>query len=241
MPRVPKWVADAMESVLSSQIRKVVVSEIISLNPYLRKVTFKGNFTNVKFKTGQAIAMRVDETNYRNYTPSLWNSENGTFQVIFHLHGNGPGSKYISSLHLDEVVTIVLPRGFDLYKAEQKYHFFFGDETSIGLFESLQHLIEKNGQEYIGILELNEDTLNSSIHTNSGLELVPSSIEKAQNAISILEKLPGRIWELWKDGAFYLMGNGRSIQRFRNALKDKGVNSRNIKTQPYWVEGKIGL
>lgn len=142
---------------------------------------------------------------------------------------------------MNEVVTITLPRGFNVYREEHKYHFFFGDETTIGLFENLQHVIEEDGQEYIGILELNKDTLNSKIHTNSGLEIVLSSSDIAQNAISILNKLPGRVWELWKDGAFYLMGNGRSIQTFRNALKDKGVNLRNIKTQPYWVEGKVGL
>jgi NADPH-dependent ferric siderophore reductase len=241
MPRVPKWVADAMESVFSGQVRKVTVSEITYLNPYLTKVTFKGSFTSVKFMLGQAIAIRVNETNFRNYTPSYWNSEEGIFQVIFHLHGKGPGSNYISNLQLDDILTIALPRGFDVYREEHKYHFFFGDETTIGLFESLQYSIEENGQEYIGILELNKDTLSAKIHTNSGLELVTTSIEKAQNAISFLEKLPDRVWELWKDGAFYLMGNGHSIQRFRNALKIKGVRSRNIKTQPYWVEGKFGL
>ncbi len=241
MPRVPKWVADAMESVFSAQVRKVVVSEITCLNPHLRKVTFKGSFPNIQFKLGQAIAVRVNETNFRNYTPSYWNSEKGVFEVIFHLHGNGPGSNYISDLRINDLVTIALPRGFDIYREEHKYHFFFGDETTIGLFESLQQLVEENGQEYIGILELNKDTLDFMIKTNSGLEVVPSSIDKAQNAISLLEKLPERVWELWKSGAFYLMGNGRSVQRFRNALKEKGVNIRNIKTQPYWVEGKFGL
>jgi NADPH-dependent ferric siderophore reductase len=241
MPRVPKWVADAMESVFSNQVKKVVVSEITYMNPYLRKITFKGSFSSVKFKLGQAIAVRVNETNFRNYTPSYWNSEDGVFQVIFHLHGNGPGSNYISNLHLNDIVTVALPRGFDVYREEHKYHFFFGDETTIGLFESLQSSIEAHGQEYIGILELNKDTLSSRIHTNSGLEVVMSSIDKAQNAISFLEKLPDRVWELWKNGAFYLMGNGQSIQRFRNALKSKGVNTTNIKTQAYWVEGKLGL
>jgi NAD(P)H-flavin reductase len=80
MPRVPKWVADAMESVFSGQIRKVEVTEISYLNPYLKKITFKGDFANVKFKSGQAIAIRVNETNFRNYTPSYWDSELGDLQ-----------------------------------------------------------------------------------------------------------------------------------------------------------------
>jgi NADPH-dependent ferric siderophore reductase len=241
MARVPKWVADAMESVFSGLVKKVVVTEIIDLNPYLRKVTFTGDFLDVNFKLGQAISIRVNETNFRNYTPSQWSSENGIFQVVFHLHGNGPGSSYIAALQLNDVISIALPRGFGLYKKEHKYHFFFGDETTIGLFESLQHLVEENGQEYIGILELNQETMSCRFNTNAGLEIVPSSVDKAQNAISLLEKLPEKVWKLWRNGAFYLMGNGRSIQKFRNALKEKGVNLKNVKTQPYWLEGKVGL
>ncbi|HEX8608382.1 MAG TPA: FAD-binding oxidoreductase, partial [Pedobacter sp.] len=93
MPRVPKWVANAMETVFSSQIRKVVVTEIIYLNPHIVKVSFKGNLEKIKFRSGQAIAIRVNETNFRNYTPSHWDSKKGIFEVIFHLHGNGPGSQ----------------------------------------------------------------------------------------------------------------------------------------------------
>jgi NADPH-dependent ferric siderophore reductase len=241
MPRVPRWVADAMESVFSGQIRKVSILEITYLNPHLKKITFKGDFSTVSFKAGQAVAIRVDDTNFRNYTPSYWDSELGIFQIVFHLHGSGPGSSYISNLQLEDTIAIGLPRGFGLYKEKHQYHFFFGDETAVGLFENLQQVIEENGQDYIGILELNNDTLNYKISTNSGLDIVPSAPEKAQSAISLFEQLPDRVWELWKNAAFYLIGNGKSIQRFRDALKDKGVNIRNIKTQPYWMEGKFGL
>ncbi len=241
MPKVPKWVADALESVFSGFNRKVKIENISYLHPFIKVIKFSGDLSGIKFKPGQAISIRVDETNFRNYTPSYWDSETGEFEVIFHLHGNGPGSNYIDRLKLNDIVNIGLPRGLDLYKNEFDYHFFFGDETTIGLFKSLKQVIEENGQNYIGILELNEDTMHYELKTRYGLDIVSSSINKAQNAISFLQDLPDRVWKLWQNGSFYLMGNGRSIQNFRKALKEKGVNSRNIRTQPYWVEGKIGL
>jgi NADPH-dependent ferric siderophore reductase len=241
MARVPEWVANTMERVFNGLIRKVQVSKIAYESPYIVKMTFKGSFSNVNFKVGQAISIRVNKTSYRNYTPSYWDSENGVFQVVFHLHGGGPGSSYVSQLQLNDIVTIVLPRGFDVYRAEHKYHFLYGDETSIGLFESMQRVIEENGQEYIGILELNKESTDLKATGTLGLEIVDSSVEKAQKAIVFLDKIPERVWELWKDGAFYLIGNGRAIQKFRTALKDKGVKHKNIKTQPYWIEGKCGL
>jgi NADPH-dependent ferric siderophore reductase len=241
MPKVPKWVADAMESVFSGQSRKVSLVEVTYLNPYLKKITFKGNLKGVNFKIGQAIVIRVDDRNFRNYTPSYWNSEEGLFEVIFHLHGNGPGSHYIASLNLNDTLNITLPRGFDFYKKDYQYHFFFGDETSLGLFKSLKQAIDANDQNYLGLLEVNAETWKEKLNSECQLDVVPTSTNKAANAITYLENLDQRIWDLWKNGFFYLIGNARSIQNFRKALKQKGISSKNILTQPYWMEGKIGL
>jgi len=241
MPKVAKWVADAMENVFAGKFRKVNIVHVTYINPNLKKITFKGDFKGVKFKIGQAIVVRVDDTNFRNYTPSYWSSDEGVFEVIFHLHGNGPGSLYISNLNLNDSLNISLPRGFDFYKRDYNYHFFFGDETAIGLFKSLKQAIDENDQNYIGVLEVNPSSENVKLNSECMLELVPTSTHKAANAILFLENLDESIWNLWKNGFFYLIGNARSIQNFRKALKERGVNGKNILTQPYWMEGKIGL
>ena len=241
MPKLPKWIADTMENVFSSMARKVIISDIVYLNPLIKKITFKGDLKNIKFKIGQALLLRVDDTNFRNYTPSYWDSSAGICEVIFHLHSNGPGSKFITDLKLNDTLIMGLPRGFDFYKKNYKYHFFFGDETTIGFFESLKQVIEENGQNYIGVLEVNKETLNSEIKTKCMLDIVPASVNKAENAILFLNSLDEAVWNLWKTGVFYLMGNARSIQNFRKALKEKGISSKDIITQPYWMEGKIGL
>lgn len=242
MPKVPKWAADAMESLFSGMFRKMTVSDITYLNPCIKKIVFKGDLKKVKFKTGQAIVIRVDDTNVRNYTPSFWSSNEGFCEVIFHLHGNGPGSAFIERLALNDELNIGLPRGFDFYKKDYRYHFFFGDETTVGLFKSLKHRIEENNQDYIGVLEFSDTTLRSETNLECMLGLVQSSGRyKAEQATLFLENLDEKVWQLWKDGIFYLMGNGRSIQNFRKALKEKGIGSKQILTQPYWVEGKTGL
>ncbi len=242
MPKVPKWAADAMESLFSGMFRKMTVSEIVYLNPCIKKITFKGDLKSVRFKTGQAIIIRVDDTNVRNYTPSLWSSADGICEVIFHLHGNGPGSTYIERLALNDELNIGLPRGFDFYKKDHRYHFFFGDETTVGFFKSLKQAVEENNQNYIGVLEFNDATLRSETNLECLLDIVPGSgRHKAEEAILFLENLDERVWQLWKDGMFYVMGNGRSIQNFRKTLKEKGISSKQIITQPYWVEEKTGL
>lgn len=241
MPAIPKIIGDFMELAFKSKICKVDVSDTEMISTTLKKVIFKGVFPKVKFKIGQAIVIRIDDTNYRNYTPSKWDSNAGTFEVIFHIHGYGPGSQFIANLKPNDVVTVGLPRGFDIYKAEAKYHFFFGDETCISVFKSLKDKINSDQNNYLGILELDASAMEIPKVIHLMVDTVPKTTNKAATAISLLNTLDHKIWELWQSGYFYLMGNAKSIQAFRKVLKAKGIANKNIYTQAYWAEGKIGL
>lgn len=241
MSSMPKIIGDFMEMAFANKICKVNVSTIETPSPNIKIINFKGTFPHVKFKIGQAIVIRIDDTNYRNYTPSKWNSETGTFEVIFHIHHNGPGSEFINNLKPNDQITVGLPRGFKIFNKEAQYHFFFGDETCISVFKSMKDEINRTENNYLGILELDE--LSVEIPKKLGLvvDVVPKSIRKAESAIKSLHNLDAEIWELWKNGYFYLMGNAKSIEVFRKALREKGVSNKSIHTQPYWAEGKVGL
>ncbi|MGF1924181.1 MAG: FAD-binding oxidoreductase, partial [Bacteroidia bacterium] len=129
MPTLPKFLGDFMESSFKGNFAKVSVKSIKILSANLKAITFEGNFKNINYKIGQAILIRVDDTNFRNYTPSYWDNANKQFEVVFHIHGKGIGSQYINSLKLNDTVSISMARGFGLYKVQYKYHFFFGDES----------------------------------------------------------------------------------------------------------------
>lgn len=238
---MPKIIGDFMETAFSNKICKVSVASVEMPSANIKIINFKGNFPHVKFRIGQAVVIRIDDTNYRNYTPSKWNSENGTFEVIFHIHNNGPGSECIKNLKVNDQITVGLPRGFKVYDKEAKYNFFFGDETCISVFKSMKDEINRSENNYLGILEL--DSISEDVPKKLGLivDVVPKSINKAEFAIKALQKLDAEVWNLWQKGCFYLMGNAKSIQAFRKVLREKGVANKNIHTQPYWAEGKVGL
>jgi len=241
MNSMPKIIGDFMEAAFTNKICRVSVTAIEMPGPNIKIITFKGNFPHIKFRIGQAIVIRIDETNYRNYTPSKWNSETGTFEVIFHIHNNGPGSERIKNLKPNDQISVGMPRGFKVFNDEARYHFFFGDATCLSVFKSMKEEINRNENNYLGILEM--DVIDAPVPKIIGLEVdvVPKSAKKAAAAIHILQKLETQIWDLWKEGAFYLMGNAKSIQAFRKVLREKGVSNKNIHTQAYWAEGKIGL
>jgi len=238
---MPKIIGDFMEAAFSNKICKVSVTTVEMPSPNIKIVSFKGTFPHVKFKIGQAVVIRIDDTNYRNYTPSKWNSKNGTFEIIFHIHNNGPGSDCIKKLKPNDQITVGLPRGFKVFNKEAKYHFFFGDETCISVFKSMKDEINRTENNYLGILELDKESVQVPEKLGLNVDIVPKSNNKAEFAIKALHNLESEIWNLWKDGYFYLLGNAKSIQAFRKFLREKGVSNKNIHTQPYWAEGKVGL
>lgn len=230
-----------METAFSSKLRQVTVIHTEYLNPQLKKIRFAGDLAGTTYSAGQAIVLKVNDTSYRNYTPCLWDSEAGVAEVLFHLHGNGPGSELLSDLQKGDTLLMGLPRGFRLHRKDNRYHFFFGDETTLGLFMSLKEAIQAKGQLYIGLLELDEQAKDIPDQLGLMTDITDKTSFTASQASAFLDSLDRHIWNLWKSGTFYLMGNARSIQLFRSALKAQGIPARNIVTQPYWAQGKIGL
>jgi NADPH-dependent ferric siderophore reductase len=241
MPQLPKWVGDLVENAFSSKFRTLTVTEIAYPHRQLKRIRFTGDLSGVAFKTGQAVLLRIDDQNYRNYTPCFWDSEAGICDLLVHLHGNGPGSQFLAELIPGETLHTSLPRGFNMYRKNSATHFFFGDESTLGFFQSLQDMARQNDQACGGLFEL--DPGLAEIPTAMGLDMqvVPKSVGDAAAAIMSLQNLDKATWEQFQDGTFYLLGNARSIQQFRKALKEMGIAARNIVTQPYWAAGKIGL
>ena len=241
MNSMPKIIGDFMELAFSSKICKVKVTDTKLLSENIKRIRFKGHFPHINFKIGQAIIIRIDDTNYRNYTPSKWNGGEGTFEVIFHIHKKGPGSRFVENLKPNDQITVGLPRGFEFFKTEEKYQFFYGDETCISVFKSFKDEINANENNYLGILELDPASAEVPKDLGIAVDIIPKSANSAERAVNILNNFDDTIWDLWQHAHFYLMGNAKSIQTFRKALKAKGISNKKIYTQAYWAEGKIGL
>ncbi|QEH43016.1 siderophore-interacting protein [Chitinophaga sp. XS-30] len=241
MPHVPKWMGDVMENLLASKLLHLRVTDTTPLSTAVRLVRFTGDLRGASNEAGYAMAFRVNGTEFRNYTPSLFLPEKGICEVIFHLHGNGPGSEYASKLTVGDTLKVSLPRGRKLYR-ENPYHFFFGDETTLGVYKGLQREVTRQGGLCTGILEL--DAANAFLPGDMGLttDIVDKGKpDKADHLGELLDKNLGASGMPADAFLYYLMGNARSIQSFRNILKARGVQNRNIRTQAYWAPGKRGL
>ena len=232
---IPKWIGNLFESLMQPNVN---VLDTNYISPDIKRIRFQGDISKWNFQIGYASVVRVSETEFRNYTIAHHDKDNGIFDIIFHIHGNGVGSQFIDNLKAGDELFISLPRGKKMYDAKVKQQLFFGDETSLGIACALLPLLKKDSHQFEFYFELNEE--NKNVPELLGLDkytVFPG------NGSFHSEKWIGELPVLqngdWQDASFVLTGNARSVQTFRKVLKNR--NASKISSQGYWLEGKIGL
>ncbi|MTG98234.1 MULTISPECIES: FAD-binding oxidoreductase [Myroides] len=242
MPKIPKLIGTLVKTAWSKMFIEVTVSEKEQISDNLLRIRFKADIQQAKYEIGQAILMQISETEYRNYTPSEYNREQGYFDVLFHQQADGPGTRFFKDIQVNDKLTSSIPRGQNVYDKNIDYHFFYGDESCIGFCLYLQQLLNKDNKTLKGILEVNDKNKTYIGSELSHIEFVEKSLSnKAQTAIEYIDSLNEFQWNRIQHGQFYIMGNAKSISKFKKALRERGVSNNNIVTQPFWVEGKVGL
>jgi NADPH-dependent ferric siderophore reductase len=241
MPKLPSWLANTMEKVISNKIYQVEVVETKMLSSNLKCVTFKGDFFDAKFIPGNEVLFRVNANEYRHYTLSGFDEANETCEVIFYLNKQGPGYSLAVNIQKGDHLRLIVDRGKVKYNEEANQHFFFGDETSLGLYESLGKKVMEEDVEYFGVLELQEENLSSVDQLKLLIDTVPADVNApAKNAINWMENMHPICWEMWQNATFYLTGRAKSVQEFKKYLKQRGVSFKQIITMSYWEIGKVG-
>jgi NADPH-dependent ferric siderophore reductase len=232
MPELPAFLANVAES---SFARATLVTEVLDLAPKLRRVRFEGAaLRGVAFRPGQEVEFRVSERAFRHYTPAALDPRVGCMEVVFFLHGRGPGSAWAADLREGQGIKVLGPGGsFGLRDATQ--HVLLGDETALGLFACLARSargrclgaveVDRGGHAWPGMLGLDLPAVERSDVRGDALA---SWVEGSELSPS-------------DDVCFYLAGHAGSIVRIRERLVRDGWPKRRIRTKPYWADGKRGL
>jgi len=239
MPRITKWVGDAIESIMSSKMPLMKVIETEYINQNIKRIRFQGNLSGMNFQLGYAVVIRVNDTEFRNYTASFSDIDNGVLEIIFHIHGSAPGSFFIDNLNVGDEIRISMPRGQKQYNPQVNRQLIFGDETSLGLACSFLPFLKNNRHQFQFYFELDET--NENVPQLLGLEnytvFAKSGLFRNEE---LLSSLPIFKTHDWQAGNFILTGNVKSVQTFRKVLKNNQIKGK-IFTKGYWLEGKTGL
>jgi NADPH-dependent ferric siderophore reductase len=239
MPKAPKWLNDTVETLLSSKMPQVRVTGTEYLTPFIKRIRLQGNLKGWNNHPGYATAVRISDTEYRNYTPAFEDTEKGVVELIVHLHGDAPGSRYMHHLTTGDELRLVPPRGKKMYSEAVKQYFFFGDETALALACAVNERIKKNKALLHFYFEL--DAENKNIPALLGLDNYSVFVKnKTFTNVDLIHELPLFNTPGWKDAGFVVAGNATSVQTVRRALKQHAVAG-SIIAQAYWAAGKTGL
>lgn len=242
MAQLPKWIADTVVAVANPWLYTAQVAGIQPLSGDLWQIHFSGDFGKADFQPGQELHFRVDNNHFRHYTLSSFEQHTGLCSIIFYLNGKGPGSRWAAGLQPGDTVRFSSEKGKLCYDDNATHHFFFGDETAVGLFDWFKKTALEKDHEYFGVLELHPRNEIALTHLKLMIESVPPlATQPASNAIHWMEDMDPYCWNTWQKAVFYLAGRVASIQRFQQYLMEHGVSSRQIRTTPYWADGKCGL
>lgn len=116
-----------------------------------------------------------------------------------------------------------------MFLTEGKYHFFFGDETSISFFDKARKRIRFPEKRYIGVLEMDECYKDMLAELDLLLDVVSHKGASAEQSIRYLRGLEPELWHLWKDGIFHLAGRWNILYSFQRELTRMGIPDERIR------------
>ena len=75
MPSIPKWM-ETMETVFSSFLHPVTVTETVYLHPKLKKdIAFEGDLSRARFTAGNIVQFRVSDKRLPSLYPLLFDAD----------------------------------------------------------------------------------------------------------------------------------------------------------------------
>lgn len=233
MPEMPAVLANTLMPWFAKPAH---VTRVETLAPGLRRVRFEGAaLRGVVHTPGQEVEFRVSSTEFRHYTPSLWDAESGVMEVLFYLHGRGPGSAWAQALKPADAVDILGPGGPLSVDPDAPAHLFLGDETCLGLFQAMIRVLP-SPLRMLGAVEVEPGAEDWPARAGVPLTAVVRTSSRGLALSAWLQHniLPG--------ATCYLAGHAGSIVALRKQLLERhGCSRRSLRSKAYWADGKRGL
>lgn len=229
MPQLPVFLAQPMARWFGHAVE---VSRVEEHGAWLRRVSFAGDAIRGRgFRAGQEVEFHVGDGAFRHYTPSAWDAAAGRFEVVFHLHGRGPGSVWASGLRVGDAAHAMGPGGrFGLVAGVR--HLLVGDETAIGVCMAIQASVQAAS---VCLLEVDEDVAAVQ-RLVPGARVVTRGAERSE-ALAEALRATARAGDV-----LYLAGHVGTIQRLRRLwIRELGLPASAVRTKGYWADGRRGM
>jgi hypothetical protein len=206
----------------------VVYSEILSVNCKL--VSFKSELQNTALQPGQQLFIAARDQVTIQGTLSHIDKDKQLYSILLFLDNNNAHNALVVDIAPGDNLQFTLGEGKLYYNNKATHHFFFGDETAIGLFNAFKQVALENDHEYFGIMELqpyNEPVLNRLLLLIDSVPALHGQVSRA--AITWMEDMHPNCWKAWHKATFYLAGAAALVMPFKQYLLQRQVPESRIR------------
>ncbi len=238
MARITRRLADLASGRLLDQA--LVIGKTPLSDRFVRVELRSERFRSASWTPGAKIQMRPERGTLamRTYTPTVWDTAEGTTALIAFTHGDGPASAWFERAATGDVCELFGPRrSLDLSGTAAKV-VFVGDESSVGLAGAL-HTTKTEGVTHI--LEADAPAELTTVLTALGI---------TQN-VTVVSKTPGReeLLSAARDAAgadeapydLVVTGDAATVHLTRRAAREWHPRPARVLGKAYWAEGRTGL
>ncbi|SEA41749.1 ferredoxin reductase domain-containing protein [Pedobacter hartonius] len=181
-----------------------------------------------KWQTVQHIKVKVAEYTYRDYTPTLWDTETRTCTLCINSSQSGPGSAWVSSLKRGDVLSYV-GIGSTFHKpVAGKRSLCLGDSSSAGHFLALNQLAAAD-TEVCGAISFGQQSHIDEFASYFSTRLQPiREKNRDYSLVSWLEQ------QDLADETVYIAGHIPTAIQLRKHLRQRNDFTGTIKLQGFW-------
>lgn len=226
---------------------RLVVSEVVDLTPSMRRIRLAGDeLGTLVHLPGQdmAIAVPLEDgtTVRRRYTIRHFDAAEGTADLDFVRHGDGPAARWAAAAAVGEALEAIAPRGKITPAAGDPWHLFVGDDTAVpGVAAMIEAL--PAGSRATALLEV-DGAADELPLAADGVSLEVAWLHRDGAPPGGAERLLGALAELdlpEGHGHAYLAGEFSLVHALRRALAERGLEKEQVSPKPYWRIGRRNM
>jgi NADPH-dependent ferric siderophore reductase len=224
------------------------VVSVQDLTPGMRRIHLTGpGLEKLDYLPGQDMAIAVTspqgEPVRRRYTIRAFDPLEGSVDVDFVMHGDGPAARWATTAKAGDAIEVIAPRGKITIARDSTSHLFLGDDSAIpataAMIESLSP-----GSTARALLEVQGPQDEIVITPPEGVELSVAWLHRGEARPGESDALMSAVAGGGLDagaGHAYLAGEFGMVIRLRSMLQDRGFTKEQISPKPYWRTGRDNM
>lgn len=237
MAKMTEMLADLASGVLLSEAH---VTEVSRPSRRFTRIELQSEaFRSAAWTPGAKLQLRPQRgtLSMRTYTPTRWDPETGTTQLIAFNHGEGPAARWFRLVQAGDTCEVFGPRRSIELGEVSAGAVFVGDETGIGLACALREV----SADARYVFEASDTAELADVLAEAGLAQRCATVGKGTGRARLIGAARDAAERSDAPCDLVVSGDAATVHALRRDARHWPQAPRRIRAKAYWAHGKTGL